>query len=185
MEQDLKDINREIEIQSSGWYKLSQRLEPIGRSLQDVGKRMTDIGKNLSMKVMAPLVGLGAVVAKTGMDFEATMSEVGAISGAAGSDLAALENIAKEMGATTKFSASEAAEGLKYMAMAGGATVVVGLSAGFPALGAAVTIATGPIGFAVAAIAGLTAGGIVLYRHLKPEAIPAVNLFGDEISEAA
>ena len=119
MEQDLKDINREIEIQSSGWYKLSQRLEPIGRSLQDVGKRMTDIGKNLSMKVTAPLVGLGAVVAKTGMDFEAAMSEVGAISGAAGSDLAALENIAKEMGATTKFSASEAAEGLKYMAMAG------------------------------------------------------------------
>ena len=65
------------------------------------------------------MTGLGAVVAKTGMDFQAAMSEVGAISGATGDDLKALEEMAKEMGATTKFSASEAAEGLKYMAMAG------------------------------------------------------------------
>ena len=119
MEQDLKGINQEIDKQSSGWYKLSQKLGPIGQSFQDVGKKMTAMGKNLSMKVTAPLVGLGAVIAKTGMDFEAAMSEVSAISGAAGSDLAALEDMAKKMGATTKFSASEAATGLKFMAMAG------------------------------------------------------------------
>ncbi len=111
MEQDLKGINREIETQSSGWYKLSLRLEPLGRSLQDVGQKMTDLGKSLSVKVTAPLMGLGAVVAKTGMDFEAAMSEVGAISGAAGRDLAALEELAKKMGASTKYSASEAAQG--------------------------------------------------------------------------
>ncbi len=93
--------------------------EQLGKKLQDAGKKMTDIGKSLSLKVTAPIMGLGAVVAKTGMEFEAAMSEVGAISGATGDDLKALEEMAKEMGATTKFSASEAAEGLKYMAMAG------------------------------------------------------------------
>ena len=93
--------------------------EQVGKKLQDAGKKMTDMGKNLSMKVTAPIVAAGAAATKLGMDFEAAMSEVGAISGATGEDLAKLEALAKEMGATTKFSASEAAEGLKYMAMAG------------------------------------------------------------------
>lgn len=97
----------------------SRSMAEIGQSMESAGRKMTDAGKSLAMKVTAPIVGLGAVITKTGMDFEAAMSEVGAISGATGEDLQALENIAKEMGATTKFSASQAAEGLKYMAMAG------------------------------------------------------------------
>lgn len=52
-------------------------------------------------------------------DFESAMSEVGAISGATGDDFIALSDKAKEMGEKTKFSASESAEALKYMAMAG------------------------------------------------------------------
>ncbi len=51
--------------------------------------------------------------------FEATMSKVKAISGAEGQDFEDLTALAKEMGATTKFTAQEAAEGLTYMAMAG------------------------------------------------------------------
>lgn len=97
----------------------SRSMAEIGQSMESVGRKMTDAGKNLTMKVTAPIVGLGAVITKTGMDFEAAMSEVGAISGATGEDLQALEDIAKEMGSTTKFSASEAASGLKFMAMAG------------------------------------------------------------------
>ena len=119
MEQDLKKLNREIEVQSSGWYKLSKSLEPIGKSMQDIGKKMEAVGKNLSMKVTAPLIGLGAAAVKVGSDFETGMSEVGAISGATGDDFVKLQEKAKEMGATTKFSATEASEGLKYMAMAG------------------------------------------------------------------
>ena len=93
--------------------------EQVGQKLKDAGQKMTDVGKNLTMKVTAPVLAIGAAATKLGMDFEAAMSEVGAISGATGEDLAKLEALAKEMGATTKFSASEAAEGLKYMAMAG------------------------------------------------------------------
>jgi len=71
------------------------------------------------MKVTAPLMGLGAAAVKVGSDFETGMSEVAAISGATSNDLKRLEEKAREMGATTKFSATEASEGLKYMAMAG------------------------------------------------------------------
>ncbi len=56
---------------------------------------------------------------ETYKDFEAAMSQVQAISGAAGSELEKLTNKAKEMGATTKFTAQESAEAFNYMAMAG------------------------------------------------------------------
>lgn len=62
--------------------------------------------------------GAGAAVS-FGVSFEAGMSEVAAISGATGDELEALTDKAKEMGAKTKFSASEAAEAMNYMAMAG------------------------------------------------------------------
>lgn len=65
------------------------------------------------------VVGLGASSIKTGMDFDASMSNVAAISGATGKDYDALREKAKEMGATTQFSASEAADAMGYMAMAG------------------------------------------------------------------
>lgn len=56
---------------------------------------------------------------KVSMDFNAAMSEVKAISGATGEDFESLRNQAKELGSTTKFTASEAAAGMKYLAVAG------------------------------------------------------------------
>ena len=55
----------------------------------------------------------------TAGDFEASMSNVEALSGATGEDLTALSDKAKEMGATTKFTAGESADALSYMALAG------------------------------------------------------------------
>ena len=74
-------------------------------------------------KVGTAIAGLGTAVGgyaiKVGGDFEAGMSKVQAISGATGEDMEKLSELAKQMGKTTKFSASEAAEGYQYMAMAG------------------------------------------------------------------
>lgn len=65
-------------------------------------------------------LGAGGIAAtKVGSGFEAAMSKVSAISGAAGGDFDLLSDKAKEMGAKTKFSASESASALQYMAMAG------------------------------------------------------------------
>ena len=58
-------------------------------------------------------------IVDVGSSFEAQMSKVSAISGATGGDLSALTEYAKEMGRTTKFSATEAGEAYEYMAMAG------------------------------------------------------------------
>lgn len=87
------------------------------------------------MKKSAAVIGVASVAAakKTidvGKSFEAGMSEAQAISGASGKDLEKLSAKAKQMGATTKFSATESATALKYMAMAGWKTnqMVSGLS---------------------------------------------------------
>lgn len=65
-------------------------------------------------------IGAGATASvNVGSSFESAMSKVSAISGSTGDDLQALTDKAKEMGASTKFSASESAEALQYMAMAG------------------------------------------------------------------
>ena len=119
MEQDLSNVNREIEVQSSGWYKLGKSLEPIGQSMQDIGKKMESVGKDLTKKITLPIVGIGTAAVKIGSDFQAEMSKVQAISGATGEELQKLSDKAKEMGASTKFSASESAQALNYMAMAG------------------------------------------------------------------
>ena len=72
---------------------------------------------------MLPITGVvtaaGVAAVKTAADFDSGMSQVSAVSGATGSDLEALRDKAREMGEKTKFSASEAAEAMNYMAMAG------------------------------------------------------------------
>lgn len=69
--------------------------------------------------VTAGIAAGGTAAATVGSSFEAAMSKVSAISGSTGKDLQSLTDKAKEMGAKTKFSASESAEALQYMAMAG------------------------------------------------------------------
>lgn len=91
----------------------------IGSNLQSAGKSITSAGKTLTTHVTVPIVGLGTAAVKTTSDFESVMSKVSAISGATGSDLDALNQKAQEMGAKTKFSATESAEAFTYMAMAG------------------------------------------------------------------
>lgn len=67
----------------------------------------------------AALGAMGGYAIKVGSDFEAGMSKVAAISGTSGQELESLTAKAKEMGAKTKFSATEASEAFSYMAMAG------------------------------------------------------------------
>lgn len=86
---------------------------------QMMGESLQGIGKALTLGVTAPLVGVGIKSVKTASEFEAAMSKVKAISGATGGDFKRLEDIAKKMGATTKFTAIDSAEALKYMGMAG------------------------------------------------------------------
>ena len=86
--------------------------------MQNVGDKISGAGEKL-LPVTAGVTALGTVAVKTASDFDSAMSKVAAVSGATGDDLQALRDKAREMGSKTKFSASEAAEAMNYMAMAG------------------------------------------------------------------
>ncbi|WP_156290789.1 phage tail tape measure protein [Oceanobacillus salinisoli] len=118
-ENALKGITEEIERQTNPWLVLSRNMDDAGRKMQTVGNQMSTVGRGLTTRVTLPIVGLGAAALSAGMNFEEGMSQVQAISGATGSDLEDLEEQAKEMGSTTRFSATEAADGMSYLAMAG------------------------------------------------------------------
>lgn len=90
----------------------------LGSKLQSTGGKMTAIGKSLS-KVSLPVAAVGVAAAGTAMKFEKGMSKVQAITGASGKDMKTLENLAISMGNKTQFSASESAEAMTYMGMAG------------------------------------------------------------------
>lgn len=99
--------------------ELQKEMQKAEKFMKNAGKQITDMGKTLTVGITTPLLGLGTISVKTAADFQESMSKVSAISGATGDDLERLTDMAKQMGATTKFSASESAEAFQYMAMAG------------------------------------------------------------------
>jgi TP901 family phage tail tape measure protein len=119
MGNQLDATNSQIATQESRWTTLGTTLNTVGTKMKAAGDKMAKVGKQLAMKVTAPILGLAAASVKAGMDFEASMSNVQAISGASGDDIEALKNKALEMGKATSKSAKESADALGFMALAG------------------------------------------------------------------
>lgn len=114
-EQNLKNLEQQAKEAAS---VLGTQMQVSGQKMQEVGDAVSSAGKKI-MPVSTAVAGIGAASIKTAADFEAGMSQVAAISGATGGDFEKLRDKAREMGSKTKFSASEAAEAMNYMAMAG------------------------------------------------------------------
>lgn len=114
-EKSLQNLEKQAE-ETKKATKLS--AEQVGQAFKDAGDKIETAGKKLAPFSAAAAAGLGAAV-KTAASFDTSMSEVAAISGATGEQFDNLRKKAREMGESTKFSASEAADGFKYMAMAG------------------------------------------------------------------
>ena len=98
-------LNFNTKIDDSGMISGLKRLQSLAK------KSAVAIGSGIAAGLVAST--------KAGMDFEAQMSKVQAISGASAGEIQALTEKAKQMGVETKFSATEAGEALEYMAMAG------------------------------------------------------------------
>ena len=113
-EQELRRLQEEAASTSAALAKIDEA----GKKMEAFGDSVTSAGQKIMPASMA-VAGLGAAAVKTAADFDSGMSKVAAISGATGDDLDALRDKAREMGAKTKFSASEAASAMEYMAMAG------------------------------------------------------------------
>ena len=87
--------------------------------MKGLGTAATAAGATMTKGLTVPLVGIGTAVVKVTADFDSQMSKVAAISGATGKEFDALRDKAREMGAETQFSATEAGQAFEYMAMAG------------------------------------------------------------------
>lgn len=84
-----------------------------------IGQVVADFAHNIISKAVEAVKDFAKAVVDTGMEFDSAMSKVQAVSGASADEMVLLRDKAKEMGETTKFSASESAEAFNYMAMAG------------------------------------------------------------------
>lgn len=113
-EQKLKDLQE----QAAKSNAVLQQISAVGEKFQEAGEAIEGAGKKL-LPVTGAVAALGTAAVATAADFDAAMAQVAAVSGATGDDLDDLRAKAREMGSKTKFSASEAAEAMNYMAMAG------------------------------------------------------------------
>lgn len=112
----MKNITNLTKEQEKQLKRSQNALVRFGR---DGAKALGSLAKYAGGALTGAITALSGYSIKVGADFEAAMSKVQAISGASGTSLDALTAKAKEMGATTQFSASEAAQAMQYMAMAG------------------------------------------------------------------
>ncbi len=117
-ETKLNNYGKQIDEISDKLKSGTANIEDFAKKLDESSKKLSDVGKTISIGSVA-VAGLGAAALKTCTDFEYAMATVQATSGASSEDMKKLTAKAREMGETTKFSASESAEAMYYMALAG------------------------------------------------------------------
>lgn len=128
---DISGFIRGLRSANTEAAKQSQTLEStLGSGLQTIGGKLEGAGKALTVGVTAPVVAMGTAAVKTAGTFEAGMSQIQAtmgitkdsmstLDGQSVNTMDALSRLAQEMGASTKFSATEAADAINILAMAG------------------------------------------------------------------
>ncbi|EZY61436.1 phage tail tape measure protein [Staphylococcus aureus] len=119
VEASMKKFNQEQQIANSGFTKLAKKYDEVSGKFDKIGSGMRSFGRNMSLYVTTPIAGAMGFASKLGVTFDDSMRKVQATSGATRGQLEQLKAKAREMGATTKFSASDSAEALNYMALAG------------------------------------------------------------------
>ena len=115
----INNFNKEIKKNGGAIDSASFNVQKLGTHMQKAGGAISSVGDKLTTRVSLPLAGVGIAAAKVGMDFEAQMSSVEAVSKATGYEFQQLKAKAEEMGAKTKFSATEAGQGMENLARAG------------------------------------------------------------------
>ena len=130
----ISNLSSELRDNRTRLNEAEQAADGFDESLEDVGDEAESTTSgglsaftvalgNLAANVIADLVGklkeLATQTIEVGKSFDSSMSKVEAVSGASAEEVEKLRDKAKEMGATTKFSASDAADAFNYMAMAG------------------------------------------------------------------
>lgn len=114
----LTSINNNIQGQARTWDVVADKIKSVGGAFQSIGGHLQSLGGAM-MPLTASMTALGVGVVKTGANFEQSMSKVRALSGATDEQFKKLEKTARDLGRSTVFSATDASEGLQYLALAG------------------------------------------------------------------
>lgn len=109
---------KELVAEQARFAVQSSRIGVAAARMEQYGQKATAAGNSLRGLSIATGL-LGGMAVRTTAEFDSSMSKVQAVSGATGGEFDLLRDKAREMGSKTKFSASEAAEAMNYMAMAG------------------------------------------------------------------
>lgn len=99
--------------------QLTRGISRVRAQLAALSKSMARTGRMMTLGMSLPLALLGGSAVKTFADFQKAMNQVKAVSQATETQMASLEGTARQLGATTKFTATQAAEGMSFLAMAG------------------------------------------------------------------
>ena len=118
----LKDVEKLLKLDPGNTELLAQKQKLLSSAVSETKEKLATLkiaAEQANQSATAAVTALGVAAVKTASDFDSSMSQVAAVSGATGEDFDKLRAKAREMGAKTKFSASEAADAMNYMAMAG------------------------------------------------------------------
>lgn len=124
---ELKDNKNKMNDVEQAADELDKSLDEVSDSSEETangglsvfGVALGNLAADLVSNAINKLKDLAKETIEVGKSFDTAMAQVGAVSGATGDDLQSLRNKAKEMGSTTKFTATQAAEAFNYMSMAG------------------------------------------------------------------
>ncbi len=106
-------------LASTASKTIEKSFENASKQIGNIGDSISSVGKKLTIGLTTPITAGVTASIKVLAEFEQTMSRVEALSGATADELELLSKKAQEMGATTKYSANDAAEAFTYMAQAG------------------------------------------------------------------
>lgn len=115
----MADIGRLIATMGVDMTRFRAGMRQAEMTMRRTGQKMKTMGRQMSTFITLPLALMGGAAIKTFADFESAMNQVKAVSGATGEQFEQLEEQARQLGSTTKFTAKEAAEGMNFLAMAG------------------------------------------------------------------
>lgn len=116
----LNEAERETEKTRKDVTKSTDQMaRSVEQRLNRMGSRMQSIGSQMSLALTVPLTVASGAIIKLARDFESSMNRVQGITQATGDQMESLEGLAKELGATTAFSASQAADAMGFLAQAG------------------------------------------------------------------
>lgn len=118
-QRNIRGLQGRIRKANNQFRTFQKRTEALRRGLGRAGAKMKSVGSSMTTSISAPIALMGAGITRAAFKFQKGMNRIEAKTGESGKALEGLRKQAKELGATTQFSASQAADGMAFLAQAG------------------------------------------------------------------